>query len=78
MQKIDTGRVYAMKTLQKVEMVKRDQVRCVVVLEFEIAYRVLRACSSHTSARSATSLQSQRRLGSCSCTIRFKILYICT
>ena len=78
MQKIDTGRVYAMKTLQKVEMVKRDQVRCVVVLEFEIAYRVLRACSSHTSARSATSLQNQRRLGSCSCIIRSKILYICT
>lgn len=25
-QKIDTGRVYAMKTLQKVEMFKRDQV----------------------------------------------------
>jgi hypothetical protein len=31
-QKIDTGRVYAMKTLQKVEMVKRDQVRCVIAL----------------------------------------------
>lgn len=27
MQKIDTGRVYAMKTLQKAEMFKRDQVR---------------------------------------------------
>ena len=27
MQKIDTGRVYAMKTLQKAEMLKRDQVR---------------------------------------------------
>jgi protein-serine/threonine kinase len=26
-QKIDTGRVYAMKTLQKAEMLKRDQVR---------------------------------------------------
>jgi hypothetical protein len=25
-QKIDTGRVYAMKTLQKAEMLKRDQV----------------------------------------------------
>ena len=27
MQKIDTGRVYAMKTLHKAEMLKRDQVR---------------------------------------------------
>jgi protein-serine/threonine kinase len=25
-QKLDTGKVYAMKTLQKVEMLKRDQV----------------------------------------------------
>lgn len=30
-QKIDTGRVYAMKTLQKAEMLKRDQVRFLCV-----------------------------------------------
>ena len=27
MQKVDTGKVYAMKSLQKAEMLKRDQVR---------------------------------------------------
>ena len=77
-QKIDTGRVYAMKTLQKAEMLKRDQVCFVCLLRGGSRWLIVRACSSHTSARSATSLQSQRRLGSCSCTIRFKILYICT
>ena len=75
MQKIDTGRVYAMKTLQKAEMLKRDQVR---VLSFVHCYSRLLQGSSRTSAQSATSLPSQRRLGSCNCTIRFKILYICT
>lgn len=29
-QKLDTGKVYAMKTLQKAEMLKRDQVRAVI------------------------------------------------
>jgi hypothetical protein len=38
---MDTGRVYAMKTLQKVEMLKRDQVRvCCVGFAIMRAYRV--------------------------------------
>ncbi|KAF8261365.1 hypothetical protein EI94DRAFT_811648 [Lactarius quietus] len=49
---IPPGRLYAMKVLQKAEMLKRDQ--------------------------NAMSLPSQRRLRSCNCIIRFKILYICT
>ena len=31
MQKVDTGKVYAMKSLQKAEMLKRDQVRSLKV-----------------------------------------------
>ena len=31
MQKVDTGKVYAMKSLQKSEMLKRDQVRSLIL-----------------------------------------------
>ncbi|KAF8257488.1 hypothetical protein EI94DRAFT_1921832, partial [Lactarius quietus] len=40
--------------------------------------RDAQARPAHTSAQNAMSLPSQRRLRSCNCIIRFKILYICT
>lgn len=36
-QKIDSGKIYAMKTLQKAEMLKRDQVKC-AVLPYSVLY----------------------------------------
>jgi hypothetical protein len=39
-QKVDTGKVYAMKSLQKAEMLKRDQVRS---LKFSLSTHVLRS-----------------------------------
>ena len=40
MQKVDTGKVYAMKSLQKAEMLKRDQVRS---LKFSFSTDILRS-----------------------------------
>ena len=35
-QKIDTGKIYAMKTLRKSEMFKKDQVGLPVILEYHL------------------------------------------
>ena len=40
MQKVDTGKVYAMKSLQKAEMLKRDQVRS---MNFSLSTHILRS-----------------------------------
>jgi protein-serine/threonine kinase len=47
-QKIDTGRVYAMKTLQKLEMLKRDQVR--VTLSFHHYATLINVQLAHVRA----------------------------
>ena len=54
-QKVDTGKIYAMKTLRKDEMLKKDQVRPHRAVGRPIALIVPRpAASSRTSAPSAT------------------------
>jgi len=72
-QKIDTGRVYAMKTLHKAEMLKRDQVWPYFFAFRDSIIQDAFARSSGMFAQSAMSLPSRRHRGSCSCTTRSKI-----
>ena len=55
-QKTDTNKIYAMKTLRKDEMLKKDQVRYDHAMGQAIApYYYCPATSLHTSAQSAMS-----------------------
>jgi protein-serine/threonine kinase len=61
-QKLDTGKVYAMKTLQKAEMLKRDQV-C-IALQADVQMGLTSdLCSSLTSVPNETFSPNPHRLG---------------
>ena len=78
-QKADTGRIYAMKTLKKEEMLKKDQVRPSYHL-FPCIHPdpALRSISSLTSALSVMSWPNPTLPGSCSSTIHSRTLHTCT
>lgn len=74
-QKLDTGKVYAMKTLQKAEMLKRDQVRDALLS----LYPVLKSYFSlPTFGLSEMSSQNLHHLGWFSCSTLSRIQVICT
>jgi len=91
-QKEDTGQIYAMKTLRKIDMFKKDQVRCCWVTNLcrpaHVALALIGACprlgracaapSSRTCARSATCSRSPTTRGSCSSTTRSRTSTTCT
>ena len=80
-QKADTGRIYAMKTLKKEEMLKKDQVRSSYHLFPAYITRytdpALRSISSPTSALSVMSWPNPTLPGSCSSTIHSRTLHTC-
>lgn len=63
-QKLDTGRVYAMKTLQKAEMLKRDQVCTYALGGCSYNFDIYEICSSPMYVLSEMFWQSLHRLGS--------------
>lgn len=77
MQKTDTNKIYAMKTLRKDEMLKKDQVRFHHVPRYTIALTALPrynpTTSSHTSAQSAMFWPNPIRHGSYNYTTRSRI-----
>jgi serine/threonine protein kinase len=73
-QKLDTGKVYAMKSLHKAEMLKRDQVSA----PDTIFSRVTPRFSLRMFAQNATSWPRVHRPGSCNSSIRSKIRIIFT
>ena len=86
-QKADTGRIYAMKTLKKEEMLKKDQVRSSIYTYSprDTLYDVLIllwfriwSVSLPTSEPNVTSWPNRTLRGSCNCTIRSRIRRTCT
>jgi serine/threonine protein kinase len=85
-QKNDTGKIYAMKSLRKMEMLKKDQVR--ESLSFQLYssttssfyYSLVTICigSSLMSRQSAIFWRKMSRLGWWNCFIRFKMPITCT
>jgi len=78
-QKADTGRIYAMKTLKKEEMLKKDQVRLPIAPSYIVRYTDVHplSISSPTSAPSVMSWPNQTLLGSYNCTIHSKTPHTC-
>jgi len=77
-QKADTGRIYAMKTLKKEEMLKKDQVRSFIPPSLPCLHRVHPLLISlPTSVPSVMSWPNPTLLGSYSCTIHSRIPHIC-
>jgi serine/threonine protein kinase len=77
-QKVDTGRIYAMKTLKKEEMLKKDQVRsfvCILSSLHTSCHGLILLCvrawsvSSPTSVLNVMSWPNPTLRGSCSCII---------
>lgn len=66
MQKTDTAKIYAMKTLKKEEMLKKDQVRIVGHSLAVACCTELPVSSLHTFARNEMYWQSRTLPGSCS------------
>ena len=78
-QKVDTGRIYAMKTLKKEEMLKKDQVRplvytfcslCLFCDVLTLLFVLPRQISSLMSVPNVMSWPNPTLRGSCNCTIR--------
>ena len=86
-QKADTGRIYAMKTLKKEEMLKKDQVRPFIYTHFPwdtlcdvlilLWFRIW-SVSSPTSEPNVTSWPNRTLRGSCNCTIHSRTRRTCT
>lgn len=75
-QKLDTGKVYAMKTLQKVEMLKRDQVcNVLTVRDVRLMYNF---DSLPMSGLSEMFWPNPRHLGSCNSITHSKIQHTST
>ena len=77
-QKADTGRIYAMKTLKKEEMLKKDQVRSFIPPAPPPSCVHPLSNSSPTSVPSVMSWPNQTLLGSYSCTIHSRTPRTCT
>jgi hypothetical protein len=80
-QKTDTGKIYAMKTLRKSEMFKKDQVcegSSLHLHELWLTMHCLLACSSPTSEPSETSWPKATHTGLSSYTIPSKTRHIFT
>lgn len=73
-QKTDTGKIYAMKTLRKSEMFKKDQVGALLIYLKETV--LMFYSSSPTFARKETLWRNPTRTGWYSSTILSKILRI--
>ena len=76
-QKADTGRIYAMKTLKKEEMLKKDQVRSLAHTLARCVNLTSWSISSPTSAPNVMSWPNPTLRGSCSCIIHFRTQHTC-
>lgn len=83
-QKADTGRIYAMKTLKKEEMLKKDQVRSFLYIlsylhtpYYDVLILLSWSISLPMSVLNAMSWPNPTLRGSCNCIIHSKTLHTC-
>jgi hypothetical protein len=76
-QKTDTGKIYAMKTLKKEEMLKKDQAIAILILT-QCRSLLINRVSWRTYAPSATFWQNPIRPGWCNSSTRSKTQHTCT